>query len=114
MKNFKILVSIILIGVAFTGCSSTPKCSDERVIKTLEGMFGKTSTILGFNYIFDKSSIRTVDENSKTGMYTCKIQTTVQASDEKMKMALNNLKQDITYTVSVTDDKKNFYVEIIQ
>ena len=36
------------------------------------------------------------------------------ADDENLKNYLNGRKQHFTYTVSVTDDKKNFYVELIK
>lgn len=47
-------------------------------------------------------------------MYTCKVEATVQTDNENLKNILNGRKQYFTYTVSVTDDKKKFYVEIIK
>ena len=115
MKNKLInLLFLTTLSITFIGCNSTPKCSDEQTIKTLESIFESNDPLRGFKYIFDKSSIRTVDENSKTGMYTCKIQATMETSNEILKNTLNGFKQNITYTVLLTDDKKNSYVEIIK
>ena len=36
MKNLKILLSTILIGTAFIGCSSTP---DEKTVKSLAALY---------------------------------------------------------------------------
>ena len=36
MKNLKILLSTILIGAAFIGCSSTP---DEKTVKSLAALY---------------------------------------------------------------------------
>lgn len=46
MKNLKILLSTILIGTAFIGCSSTP---DEKTVKSLAALY-ITSPINNLNY----------------------------------------------------------------
>ena len=108
------LLFLTTLSITFIGCNSTPKCSDELTIKTLESILEPNNINRKFKYIFDKSSVRTVDENSKIGMYTCKVEATIQTDDENLKNYLNGRKQHFTYTVSVTDDKKNFYVELIK
>ena len=86
MKNKLInLLFLTTLSITFIGCNSTPKCSDEQTIKTLESILEPNNINRKFKYIFDKSSVRTVDENSKIGMYTCKVEATIQTDDENLK-----------------------------
>ena len=42
IKNLKILLSTILIGTAFIGCSSTP---DEKTVKSLAALYNIKSAV---------------------------------------------------------------------
>ncbi|QOG11257.1 hypothetical protein [Arcobacter sp. FWKO B] len=104
-----LLASSVLL---FSGCDSTPKCSDAETVQLLEEILDR-----GFvKFTIDPSTIRTLDKNSKTGMYTCKVQAKMELSEAfgANNKYLENLQtQNLTYTVVLTDDKKSFYVEII-
>lgn len=95
----------------FTGCNSTPKCSDDQTVQLLNEILNRSFV----KFDIEPSSIRTIDENSKTGMYTCKVQAKIDLGDTfgQNKILENMNMQDITYTVILTDDKKNFYVEVV-
>ncbi|MDY0320759.1 MAG: hypothetical protein RBR23_03390 [Arcobacteraceae bacterium] len=110
--KFSLYSIAILSTIFFSGCNSTPKCSDDQTVQLLNEILDKSF----IKFTIDKSTIRTVDENSKTGMYTCKVQAKVELGDTfgENKFLENMQTQDITYTVVLTDDKKNFYVEIIK
>jgi hypothetical protein len=110
MKYFVSIVAIVL-ALIFSGCNSTPKCSDSETIELLDEILNKSF----IKFTIDPTTIRTIDENSKTGMYTCKVQAKMELGDtfSGNKFLENMQTQDLTYTVVLTDDKKSFYVEVL-
>lgn len=100
---------IVLLG----GCSpSVPKCGDSETTDLVKeiandhminGLGAEMAKVVSLSV----TAIRTTDENDKTGSFECAAQlemysSTTGQSDE----------MPITYTVEMTDDGEQFYVNV--
>lgn len=111
MKKF--VVPALLSTLVIAGCSpSVPKCGDEETIDLVkeiadEEMANQLGAQMAKLFSYKVSAIRTTNVNEKTGAYECAAQLTVTASNTGQSSDL-----PITYTVELTDDKKEFYVTV--
>jgi len=110
MKSGLIITAIFVTG-ALTGCSqSVPLCGDsettELVIEIsnqkIESVYGKEKAS---EIDLAVESIRTTDTNEKTGAFSCAAN--LSMSGPKGKDTL-----PITYTVEMTDNGDEFYVNV--
>ena len=94
------------------GCGkSVPKCGDEDTINLVkqisnDEMINQMGKDFAAQISYAVESIRTTDENDKTGAFECAADLKVIAKNG------NTNKLPITYTVEATDDGKQFYVNV--
>lgn len=104
-----VLSLIALLG----GCSnSVPKCGDSEttdLVKQIanDEMISQLGAESAELFSYSVNAIRTTDENDKTGAFECAAQLEIHASSTGESNEL-----PITYTVEVTDDGKEFYVDV--
>ena len=106
-----LIVTTIFVSSALTACSqSVPTCSDsdttELVIEISNGELAKSIGQEGANKIkLSVEAIRTTDTNEKTGAHSC-------AANLAFSGPKGNDSIPITYTVEMTDNGKEFYVNV--
>ncbi len=109
----KIIVPLILSALAVSGCSqSVPKCGDDEVIVLVkqiadEEMHSQLGAELAKLFAYDVDAIRTTATNDKTGAHECAAELSITASNTGQ-----TNKVAITYTVEMTDNGKEFYVNV--
>ncbi|TXD98358.1 hypothetical protein ES754_05415 [Psychrobacter frigidicola] len=110
---YKSLLVIPLIALISACSPSTiPKCSAPEVIDTIKEIANEEMAIqLGSEtaekFTYAINSIRTTDENDKTGAFECAAQLEIHANTND-----NSTEIPITYTVEKTDDGQDFYVNV--
>jgi len=122
MKNIVINSLIFAIILLLSGCGNdTPKCSDAQTVKLVNSIYDKQMSYikqlnLNFTISLDETTIRTISEDDKTGLYTCQgdILANSNMDKEVFGMLKKSLEKTITYTVVMGDDKKSFFVNIIK
>ncbi len=109
----KLVIPALLSTLVITGCStSVPKCSDEETIDLVkqiadEEMANQLGPAMAKLFSYKVTAIRTTNTHEKTGAHECAAQLGITASNTGMTNEL-----PITYTVELTDDKKEFYVTV--
>ena len=121
-----VFAGIVLLGIvasvtipklpSFSPMANVPKCSDPETIRLVKQIIGGNNVyagLLGVNSLEDikLDVIRTVKKDPDVNMYTCKANLNFGA-DTTSNMFANALGK-LTYTVSLTDDKKQFIVELV-
>ncbi|NGZ15670.1 hypothetical protein HGG78_18345 [Vibrio aestuarianus] len=100
---------IVLLG----GCSpSAPKCGDSEttdLVKEIanDEMINQLGAEAAKIFSYSVNAIRTTDENDKTGAFECAAQLDIHASTTGQSNEI-----PITYTVEMTDDGEQFYVNV--
>jgi hypothetical protein len=103
----------VFVALAITGCTkSVPKCNDEQSVdlvkliadREMGNQLGQEAAEL-FSYSVD--SIRTQSTDSKTGAHECAAELDITASNTGVTNTI-----PITYTVELTDDGKEIYVNV--
>lgn len=100
---------IVLLG----GCSpSVPKCGDSEttdLVKEIanDEMINQLGADAAKIFSYSVNAIRTTDENDKTGAFECAAQLDIHASTTGQSNEI-----PITYTVEMTDDGEQFYVNV--
>ncbi|NAW69445.1 hypothetical protein CAG54_12955 [Vibrio sp. V27_P1S3P104] len=95
------------------GCSpSVPKCGDSEttdLIKQIanDEMINQLGSNAGKMFSYSVNAIRTTDKNDKTGAFECAAQLEIHARNTG-----NSSEIPITYTVEMTDNGKEFYVNV--
>lgn len=108
----KVRLLLCAAALSLTACGSqVPKCSDEETIDLVkeianEEMEEQVGAVMAKQFSYTLQSIRTTDENEKTGAYNCAAELLIEAS--------NGAKETghITYTVEKTDKGDEFYVTV--
>lgn len=110
MKLGLIVTSVVMVSI-LSGCSqSVPACSDaEATDLVLEISNNKLVETYGAEYAskikFGIDAIRTTDTHDKTGANTC-------AANISMTGENGQTSFPITYTVEMTDNGEEFYVNV--
>lgn len=108
-----IIPTVLLSAIAISGCSkSVPECGDPETIdvvkqisdREMSNQLGAT-TAKFFSYVV--TAIRTKDTSEKTGAHECAAQLGITASSTGQTREI-----PITYTVEMTDNGKEFYVNV--
>lgn len=109
----KLIIPVILSTVVIAGCSqSVPKCSDTEttdLVKQISDreMVNQLGIEAAKMFSYKVGAIRTTSTNEQTGAHECAAQLNVTASNTGEMTEL-----PITYTVEVTDNGEEFYVEV--
>lgn len=109
----KVILGLIPLTIALAGCSPTvPKCGDSEttdLVKQIanDEMINQLGLEASKTFTYSVNGIRTTDENEKTGAFECAAQLEIHAS----KIG-NSSEIPITYTVEMTDDGEQFYVNV--
>ena len=109
----RIFIPLVFAALAVSGCSPTvPKCGDEEVtdlVKQIadEEMNNQLGAELAELFSYEVGAIRTTATNEKTVAYECAAELSITASNTGM-----TNKAPITYTVEMTDDGEQFYVNV--
>ncbi|WP_201616045.1 hypothetical protein [Psychrobacter urativorans] len=105
---------VITLTALISGCSSSviPKCSAPEVIDTVKEIANEEMGVQLGNetaevFTYAINSIRTTDENDKTGAFECAAQLEIHANTNG-----NSTEIPITYTVEQTDSEEDFYVNV--
>lgn len=122
-------VFILLSTLSFTGCIDellhpTPKCTDEKVIEKLTQLIN-TNTMYGSKATINEELIILLGTNEKTNMKTCQTKVDFKLENENNSTMINMMNNmpfmsdlsknhDLRYTISLTEDKKDFIVNIIE
>lgn len=109
----KFIIPLAISTLVITGCStSIPKCSDEETIDLVKQIADRemanqlgAETAKLFSYTVN--AIRTTNTNEKTGAHECAAQLQINASNTGQANEI-----PITYTVEITDNKDEFYVNV--
>mgnify|MGYP006113370931 CR=1 FL=1 len=110
MKRTMLALPLIAL---LAGCSpSVPKCGDSEttdLVKQIanEEMISQLGAESAKLFSYSVNAIRTTDENDKTGAFECAAQLEIHASNKG-----NSNEIPITYTVEMTDDGEEFYVNV--
>ena len=111
MKN-STLFFMIIISIFIGGCSqSAPKCSDKETTDLVkEKAYGELVKQVGAEKVkgvsFTVKGIRTKKTNKKTGACECAADLEITHQNGKSGSI------PITYTVEITDDRKELYVTV--
>ena len=106
-----LIFTAMVVSSALTGCSqSVPACSDseatELVIEISNGELAKTVSPEMISKIkLSVDAIRTTDTNDKTGAHSCAANLAFSGPN-----GTNSI--PITYTVEMTDNGEEFYVNV--
>lgn len=110
--KYKIITALLALMTVSACTPSVPKCGDTQivdlVIKISGGEMVKqlgAEAATGFSYSVD--SIRTRSTNEQTGAHECAAQLAITASSTNQTNAI-----PIEYTVELTDNGKDFYVNV--
>jgi len=109
----KIVLPLMVISLSVSGCSQTaPKCSDEETTNLVKEIADREMTNqLGVEaaklFSYTVGAIRTTATNEQTGAHECAAQLGFTASSTGQTEEI-----PITYTVEVTDDGEEFYVNV--
>lgn len=110
------IILLLLAGTTLTSaCSpSVPKCSDDLVVTTVEGIYKKQMeallSSLDFSMSFKVDTIRTLDTNSTTGAHECAAMLNIVTPNEPAA----SQSRPIKYKVETLDDTAEVYVSIIK
>lgn len=111
MKS-KIAISVF-VALALTGCTkSVPKCNDVEPVNLVKqiadremgNQLGQEAAKL---FSYSVNAIRTQSTDSKTGAHECAAELNITASNTGVTNTI-----PITYTVELTDDGKEIYVNV--
>jgi hypothetical protein len=106
-----LIITSVFVGSILVGCSdSVPMCSDTETTNLVSEIANdKLVETYGKEYAskikLGIEAIRTTDTNEKTGANTC-------AADMSMSGGNGQTSFPITYTVEVTDNGDEFYVNV--
>ncbi|ATI46686.1 hypothetical protein CO725_13705 [Vibrio parahaemolyticus] len=109
----KVILGLMPLVISLAGCSPTvPKCSDSEttdLVKEIanDEMVNQLGLETSKLFTYSVNAIRTTDENEKTGAFECAAQLEIHASNTG-----NSNEIPITYTVEMTDDGEQFYVNV--
>lgn len=110
--KLKISLTVISIVLILSACSqSVPKCSDTEttdLVKEIaaEEMANQLGAEAAKMFTYSVQTIRTTSTNKQTGAHECAAELQINANNGESK------KLPITYTVELTDDGKQFFVNI--
>ena len=123
------LVVAVIVTTSFSGCMdeylhSMPKCTDDGVVEKLVTLVNANS-MYGSKAVVNEKLIILVGVNEKTKMKTCKTKVDYSLKNEdnnSMVSMMNSMpfmsdmskNRDVTYTLTQTEDKKGFVIEIIE
>lgn len=111
MKKF--FIPFALVALATTGCSpSVPSCSDKEttdLIKQIadDEMRSELGEQAAKLFSYTVSAIRTTSTNEQTGAHECAAELEIKAKNTG-----ETSKLPITYTVELTDNGDEFYVNV--
>ncbi len=109
----KLIIPVILSTAAIAGCSqSVPKCSDTEATDLVKQIANREmGNQLGAEaakmFSYTVSAIRTTSTNEQTGAHECAAQLGITASNTGQTNEI-----PITYTVEMTDNGEEFYVNV--
>lgn len=107
------IIPVAVMAFAIAGCSqSVPKCGDKEttdLVKQIANreMGNQLGAEVAKMFTYTVSAIRTTSTNEQTGAHECAAQLGVTASNTGQTNEL-----PITYTVEMTDNGKEFYVNV--
>ncbi len=108
-----LILSCTVMALAITGCSdSVPKCGDAETVDLVkqiadEEMGNQVGKEMAKLFSYSVEGIRTTDTNEKTGAFECAADLSLTASNTGQTNSM-----PITYTVELTDDGEQFYVNV--
>lgn len=108
-----LIIPFFLSALAITGCTqSVPKCSADETTSlvkqiTKDEMLKQYGTEATEQFSYTLSSIRTTNTNEQTGAHECAAEIDIASSNTG-----STINGAITYTVEMTDDGENFYVNV--
>ncbi len=117
--KLNIIILVLAVTTLMSGCSpSVPKCNDDLVVTTVEGIskkrMGALVSALDVSMTFKIDTIRTLNTNDTTGAHECAANLNFTIPNAPAASQSIPLTIPLKYKVETLDDTGEVYVSVIE